>query len=193
VPGTRYLGPNLVIKNHSQTSLNLTEAFVYRWRHSDSREWYIGYHKGTADDGYICSSKIAHPRISTETGWTRRILRGGTKRQMLALEMRLLTRLNAKDNPKSLNKSNGYPPGTYYGSTIRVRLVRALPTAGVVVWPKFNQALKQQTGMDYYSHVSSHFFRAVLDNNIPLVKDYIPIIERVFGVVLDYDIAKKTK
>lgn len=172
----------------------MKSSFVYRWRNTQTREWYIGYHTGTADDGYICSSQIARPRIVAEPHeWQRKILRWGTKRQMLALEMRLLTRLNAKDNPKSLNKSNGYPPGTYYGSTIRVRLVKALPTSGRVVWPKFNQALKQQTGMDYYGHVSSHFFRAVIDNNIPLVKDYIPIIERVFGVVLDYDIVKKTK
>lgn len=171
----------------------MAETFVYRWRHSDSREWYIGYHKGTADDGYICSSKTAHPRISTETGWTRRILRWGTKQEMLALEMRLLTRLDAKNNPRSLNRSNGYPPGTYYGSQIRVRLVKALPTCGAIVWPKFNQALKRVTGMDYYGHVSSHFFQAVIANDIPAVKDYIPIIQKVFGVVLDYDLVKKTE
>ena len=84
------------------------EAFVYRWRNQKTREWYIGYHKGTADDGYICSSRIARPRIQREpTLWTRKILRWGSHREMIELERRLLTRLQARTNPLSLNRSNG--------------------------------------------------------------------------------------
>jgi len=85
------------------------EAFVYRWRNSLTREWYIGYHKGTESDGYICSSRTARPRIETEAGWSRRILRWGTKKDMLALEHRILKRLRAATNPRSLNRSHGYP------------------------------------------------------------------------------------
>jgi hypothetical protein len=85
----------------------MTEAFVYRWRHQTGI-WYIGFHKGTANDGYICSSVIAKPLIQENPDeWTRKILRYGTKQDMLALERRILKRLNARKNPKSLNRSNG--------------------------------------------------------------------------------------
>jgi len=33
------------------------EAFVYIWTNIKNNKKYIGYHKGTVDDGYICSSK----------------------------------------------------------------------------------------------------------------------------------------
>jgi hypothetical protein len=83
-------------------------AFVYRWRNTLTKEWYVGYHCGTADDGYICSSDVAKPRILNETGqWQRRILRWGDPMDMLQLERRILTRLNARDNARSLNRNNG--------------------------------------------------------------------------------------
>lgn len=84
-------------------------AFVYRWRNLRTREWYIGYHCGTESDGYICSSSIALPLIRAQPHeWQRRILRWGTKAEMVALEHRLLKRLRAKTNPRSLNRSNGW-------------------------------------------------------------------------------------
>jgi len=86
----------------------IMDSFVYRWRNSVTRQWYIGYHKGTDADGYICSSKTARPQIlANPEQWQRRILRRGTKREMVALEHRLLKRLRAKSNPRSLNRSNG--------------------------------------------------------------------------------------
>lgn len=84
------------------------DSFVYRWRERATNKWYIGYHKGTADDGYICSSDTVLPMIqSNPTGWTRKILRTGTRKEMVALEHRLLRRLQAKTNSQSYNRSNG--------------------------------------------------------------------------------------
>ena len=86
----------------------MSEAFVYRWRNRHTRMWYIGYHKGTDTDGYICSSESALPLIeSSPDEWCRKILRWGTKQQMAALEHRILKKLDAKNNPQSLNRSNG--------------------------------------------------------------------------------------
>ena len=86
----------------------MSEAFVYRWRNTHTREWYIGYHKGTDTDGYICSSESALPRIESATDqWCRKILRRGSKQQMAALEHSILKKLQAKNNPRSLNRSNG--------------------------------------------------------------------------------------
>ena len=33
------------------------EAFVYSWMNEETGRQYIGYHKGSDDDGYVCSSK----------------------------------------------------------------------------------------------------------------------------------------
>jgi hypothetical protein len=85
----------------------MKEAFVYRWREISTNKWYVGYHKGTADDGYICSSKIAKPLIqSNPNNWQRKILRWGTKKEMVALERRILVALKARTNPNSYNRSD---------------------------------------------------------------------------------------
>jgi hypothetical protein len=86
----------------------MKEAFVYRWRELDTNKWYIGYHGGTPDDGYICSSLIVRPLIQANPdNWIRKILRSGSKQDMVLLEKQLLTRLNASKNPMSYNRSNG--------------------------------------------------------------------------------------
>lgn len=59
------------------------DSFVYRWPREDGA-WYIGYHKRRADDGYICSSKYAKLDIQANPEkWSRRILRYGTKKEMI--------------------------------------------------------------------------------------------------------------
>jgi len=158
-----------------------TEAFVYRWRHRDGM-WYIGYHKGNPNDGYICSSVTARPAIEQDPdNWTRKILRSGSKLDMMVLERRLLKKLNAKDNSKSYNRSNGYP---------------GIPTADlkpldiqITGWthqtysiPKeFEQAFQQVSGKSYYAQLLENFFGAVRERDRHLVKKYIPMIEKIFG------------
>lgn len=84
------------------------DSFVYRWRNQQTRMWYIGYHKGTIDDGYICSSRQAKLDITANpTMWQRKILKTGTKHDMCVLERQLLTKLQAKTNPLSYNLHNG--------------------------------------------------------------------------------------
>jgi len=91
-----------------------SQAFVYRWRNTITRQWYIGYHKGSEDDGYICSSVIAKPIIEHNLNeWTRKVLRRGTHKEMVDLERNLLTKLQARTNSKSYNRCNGN--GTCYG------------------------------------------------------------------------------
>jgi len=87
----------------------MKEAFVYRWRNTQTKQWYVGYHKGTPDDGYICSSIVAKPLIESNNNWVRKILRFGSKQEMINLEKRILKGLNARRNPHSLNRSNGSP------------------------------------------------------------------------------------
>ena len=34
----------------------MKDSFVYIWHNISNGRKYVGYHKGTLDDGYICSS-----------------------------------------------------------------------------------------------------------------------------------------
>lgn len=160
------------------------EAFVYRWRNLNDRTWYIGYHKGRADDGYICSSKTARPAIEQDPElWERKILRWGTRSEMVALERRLLKRLDAKNNPHSWNLSNGGAP---VGRTRRFGLsvVRA-HAATAIVRPEFDRACLKITGKFFEIHYLEHFFQAVKEQNRSLVKDMMPNIKRLFGIELE--------
>ena len=40
--------------------MNNYEAFVYKWTKTDGF-WYIGFHKGSIDDGYISSGEYFLP------------------------------------------------------------------------------------------------------------------------------------
>ena len=92
------------------------DSFVYRWKQISTGMWYIGYHKGSPTDGYICSSKTVKPMIqSSPEDWERKILRHGTKLEMVALEHRLLKKLKASTNAKSYNQTNGGSPGVFLG------------------------------------------------------------------------------
>jgi len=161
------------------------EAFVYRWRHKNGM-WYIGYHKGTADDGYICSSNYAKPQIQQNPGdWTRKILRWGSKRDMIDLEMKLLGRLDARNNPKSYNRSNGFDAiGTEF---VMVLKVVGAETNNNFVPEVINQAFCQKTGRTVYHSVLKTFFDHVKNKRNDLIRAYIPTIRDYFGIILDYD------
>ena len=82
-------------------------AFIYVWIHYTGR-YYVGYHTGTTDDGYITSSKIVKPLIqSNPTHWHREIISYGTTEQMIYLEQKLLTTLDARNCDKAYNQHNG--------------------------------------------------------------------------------------
>lgn len=86
----------------------MKSAFVYRWRELATGKWYVGYHTGNPQDGYICSSKIVKPLIQSEPAdWERKILRTGTTAEMIRLEKRILSKLQARTNSNSYNRSNG--------------------------------------------------------------------------------------
>jgi hypothetical protein len=88
--------------------MNNIKAFVYKWTHLPTMKWYVGYHKGTPDDGYICSSKVVKPMIlSNPDEWLREIIDTGEPLDMLSLETEILTLFNAKKDERSFNKHNG--------------------------------------------------------------------------------------
>jgi hypothetical protein len=89
----------------------MKDAFVYKWTNNNNGMWYIGYHKGKVDDGYICSSSymLNDYNLSPES-FSRIIIDEGNAKEMFELETKLLTELDAKNDNLSYNKSNNYFP-----------------------------------------------------------------------------------
>jgi hypothetical protein len=87
----------------------MSEAFVYLWYDSKNRMYYLGYHKGTLDDGYTHSSSVMESFKSHEVPpyMKRRILAYGTHEEMMVLENKLLVNRKAKKWDKYYNRSLG--------------------------------------------------------------------------------------
>ena len=81
-------------------------AFVYKWVHTPSLNWYVGYSNGKRKS-YTCSSKIARPMIAANPEeWTRTIIATGTEDEMIDLETEILQLFDAKNDPRSYNGHN---------------------------------------------------------------------------------------
>ena len=73
------------------------DSFVYRWTNKTLNKIYIGFHKGTEDDGYICSSaseKFWNDFNNTDYIWQREILYKGTMKECQEVENRMLLDLD---------------------------------------------------------------------------------------------------
>ena len=82
------------------------EAFVYMWVDQNDKK-YIGKHKGSTSDGYICSSeKVLEEIDKNPNNFTRTILAYGTDEEMLELETMLIMQLKATRSGMYYNMSN---------------------------------------------------------------------------------------
>jgi hypothetical protein len=84
-------------------------AFVYKWTDNKTGKLYIGVHKGSTDDGYICSSKhMLREYKDRPDDFQREILEWfdnyGDAR---AYETDLLVEADAANNPSYYNRTNG--------------------------------------------------------------------------------------
>lgn len=85
----------------------MREAFVYLWEDRLTNKKYIGYHKGSVDDGYICSSKIMLEEYNKRPNdFEKTILMIGSVSEMRKLESKLLNRFSAATNEEFYNKHN---------------------------------------------------------------------------------------
>lgn len=83
------------------------EAFLYMWIDKLTDRKYIGYHVGTLDDGYLCSSDLmGYEYEKRPDDFYRTILAWGTKDQMYELETILLLELGAATRGAFFNVSN---------------------------------------------------------------------------------------
>jgi len=86
---------------------NSGESFVYLWTNKDTDRKYIGKHKGTADDGYVCSSESLIAEYNEcPSRFIRTILAYGTDQEMHELETQLILTLKATRSHLYYNMSN---------------------------------------------------------------------------------------
>ena len=86
------------------------EAFLYEYTNLVNGKIYCGVHKGRVDDKYHHSSTNEEFMDDMLTDdFMRSVSLYGTYREMLAAEHRILSSVNAKDNPMWYNKTNGAP------------------------------------------------------------------------------------
>jgi hypothetical protein len=84
------------------------EAFVYCWTDHLSKKLYIGSHKGTENDGYICSSKIMLVEYNKRPNdFTRQIIAYGNVENIRELEHQILLASNAANSNTFYNISHG--------------------------------------------------------------------------------------
>lgn len=83
------------------------EAFLYCWTNTQTNKIYVGVHKGTPEDGYVCSSKtMLEEYRKTPHFFSRKIVAKGTFPDMISLESSILQTVNAAKNPDYYNRNN---------------------------------------------------------------------------------------
>jgi len=85
------------------------DSFVYIWKNLTNGRQYIGYHKGSLNDGYICSSKnetFWTDFYSPEMKWERIIIFEGTSQECLEREQEILKNIDLND-PEYYNNARG--------------------------------------------------------------------------------------
>lgn len=84
------------------------EAFVYCWTDHLRNMIYVGYHKGTIDDGYVCSSKLMKQYYKERPeDFSRMIIAQGSTDDMHNLERQILISMDAMNDVSCYNRSNG--------------------------------------------------------------------------------------
>jgi len=85
----------------------MNEAFVYCWTDHLTNKLYVGWHKGTPDDGYICSSKLMKEQYNKRpSDFTRQILAVGSVEDMVNFETVILTATDAASDKFFYNMHN---------------------------------------------------------------------------------------
>lgn len=83
------------------------EAFVYCWTDKKTNMLYVGSHKGSTDDGYVCSSKYMLEEYNKRSeDFSRQIITNGSHKEMRILESAILKSVNAALNENFYNMHN---------------------------------------------------------------------------------------
>lgn len=93
----------------------MANSFVYRWTDTLTGKLYIGVHKGTEYDGYVCSSKPFLKEYNQRPqDFIREIIAWFDEyREARELEIVMLTEVDAQNDPMYYNQSNGNSKSFY--------------------------------------------------------------------------------
>jgi hypothetical protein len=91
--------------NYRMKDYNPVDSFTYCWTDHKTKMLYVGIHKGSYDDGYVCSSRLMIEEYNKRPNdFTRQILAHGTYKEMCKFETSILRAENAGKNPNYYNK-----------------------------------------------------------------------------------------
>ncbi len=98
---------------------------------------YVGTHKGSEDDGYVCSSKPMLEEYSLRSDdFSRKIIAKGLYDEMISLENAILKSANARKDPFFYNMHNG--DGKFYNkghsNETKAKLKKARSTRELKYW-----------------------------------------------------------
>jgi len=91
----------------------MAEAFTYCWTNKERNKLYVGAHKGSTEDGYVCSNELMLEEYKRKPEiFSREILAFGTYQDMIRFETAILKGANAAKDPSFYNMHNG--DGEFY-------------------------------------------------------------------------------
>lgn len=119
----------------------MMESFVYLWIDLvgfNNMRFYVGSHKGTPDDGYVCSSKLMKEQFQNrQSDFRRIILAEGSFEDIRKLEADILRSLNVRENLKFYNQHNG--DGNFYNKGHSEETKRKIGQSQPTVKPRINE------------------------------------------------------
>ena len=91
----------------------MAEAFIYCWTDTNRNMLYVGTHKGTPDDGYVCSGKLMLEEYNKRPqDFKREVMAFGSYNDMINFETKILKAANAARDKSFYNQHNG--DGNFY-------------------------------------------------------------------------------
>lgn len=89
------------------------DSFVYCWTDKKNNKLYVGSHKGSIDDGYVCSGKYMLEEYKKRPeDFTRQIIAEGKFEDIRKLEAKILKSVGAAKNDQFYNRHNN--DGLYF-------------------------------------------------------------------------------
>jgi len=116
-----------IIKGDIASPPNEYEAYLYKYTNEDTGKIYLGYHVGSVGDDYHHSStneEFNQAFSSPNSNIKFDVLSYGSKVNMLQLENKYLSQVDAKNNDQYYNKTNGSQQFTHIDLTKCESLVK---------------------------------------------------------------------
>lgn len=109
------------------------EAFVYCWTDIQTNKLYVGWHKGSIDDGYVCSSKpMLEEYKKRPSDFKRQIIASGIAKDMVALEIAILKseKVTHNDHYYNMHMSDGFYRISNHTEETKEKISRTKKQAG---------------------------------------------------------------